>query len=142
MCRLLTVFDNGSGKRGHACDDCGTTLRYEYHLDSGAVYGSCCVKAHLDHAPNWLTLRAANDARIAAKIKTDKTRQLAACLQRNMVTCTVFRDGSAVIDGISRYSESGTTEAIEALVTMGWVKTRTGSGYMPGSSKYILLRGG
>jgi hypothetical protein len=141
VCKLLTVFDNGSGKRGQPCDDCGTMLRYEYHLDDGSIYGSCCVKAHLDHSPNWLTLRAANDARTAAKIETGKTRQLAACLQRNMVTCTVFRDGSAVIDGISRYSESGTMEAIEALVTMGWVKTRTGSGYMPGSSKYILRRG-
>jgi len=113
--KIITIIDNGSGKRGQSCDDCGIALRYEYHTEDGGIYGSECVHRHI-HDQDWLTYKAARDAKVLAAIE----RQYTEAIKHTRLQCTIYSDDSAEIRGISRYSEDGTIVVIDRLVSEGW----------------------
>jgi hypothetical protein len=133
MSKVITILDNGSGKRGQSCDDCGTALRYEYHTDDGGIYGSECVHRHI-HDQDWLSYKAARDAKLMAAIK----RQYAEAIKHTRLQCTIYSDDSATIRGISRYGENGTKVVIDRLIAEGWKLKRLRSGGMPRSTVYTL----
>jgi len=119
--KLIAIIDNGSGKRGASCDDCGISLRYEYHTDDGGRYGSECVHRHI-HSPNWMTFKADRDAKFLANLQRDIERQLNQILsEQNPIRYTHFSDGSGYFN-ISRYSETGAAEVVEKLLELGWTK--------------------
>ncbi len=136
MAKVIAILDNGPGKRGSACDDCGTMLRYEYHTDDGGRYGSRCIHAHI-HDQDWLTFQAAQDAKKLKMIQ----RHLARIAEWHTLECTIYRDGSATIRGISRYGEDS-AETIEELKALGWrIEKSIGRGDLPGSKVYHLTKG-
>lgn len=133
MAKVVTIIDNGSGKRGQPCDDCGTALRYEYHTDDGGIYGSECVHRHI-HDQDWLNYKAVRDARILAAIE----RQYTEATKYTKLQCIIYSDSSATIRGISRYGEDGTKIVIDRLVAEGWTLTRLRRGHFPRSTVYAL----
>jgi len=134
MARIIAIIDNGPGKRGCCCDDCGIALRYEYHTDDGGRYGSECVHRHI-HAEGWMTYKAAKDAKILASIE----RQYKAAKNHKSLTCAIYPDNSAIIRGISRYGEDGTRAVIDRLVGEGWELRQVAPGYFPGARNYHLI---
>ena len=119
---LIAIIDNGSGKRGGTCDDCGIALRYEYHTSDGGRYGCECIHRHI-HNPDWMTFKAERDAKLFAKRQRDIERQLKVALeQQKPLRYTVFhQDGSGYLN-IGRYGEQGAAEVIAKLLDLGWTK--------------------
>ena len=132
--RVIAIIDNGAGKRGECCDDCGIALRYEYHTDDGGRYGSECVHRHI-HAEDWMTYKAAKDAKILASIE----RQYNIAKNYGILTCTIYSDNSATIRGISRYGEDGTKTVIDRLLIDGWELQKIGRGDLPRAYVYHLV---
>lgn len=116
--KLIAILDNGSGKRGGTCDDCGTALRYEYHTDDGGRYGSECIHRHI-HPPDWLTFKATRDAKEFNRRLAGFQRMYPIAKAAGKIEYTEFRDGSIWLP-FARYGESGQEMVVEQLLADGW----------------------
>jgi len=129
--KLIAIVDNGIGKRGRTCDDCGIALRYEYHTSDGGRYGCECIHRHI-HSPDWMTFKAKRDAEKFAKLQQDIDRQLQMALksQKPLRYELFHQDGSGYLN-ISHYGEHGAAEVVAKLLELGWTKEiyRTPEGY-------------